>query len=130
MRIRRDKLEALRKRGLDPFGTSFSRTHLAGEVHEHFAALEGTSARLAGRILAFRSHGKASFADLHDRSGRIQLLVRMDRLGEAKYRDFLELDLGDIIGVEGDICRTRRGEISLQVDDWRLLTKCLRPLPS
>ncbi|HEY8449492.1 MAG TPA: lysine--tRNA ligase [Bacillota bacterium] len=130
MAVRRQKLDKLRREGIDPFGHAYRRTHHAAEIHARFDQLEGQSARLAGRLMAFRSHGKATFADLLDASGRIQLFVRVNDVGPEAYERFLALDIGDIVGVEGEIFRTRKGEISLRVTDWTLLTKALRPLPA
>lgn len=128
--VRREKLERLRRDGIDPFGQAFARTHRAQDVIDAFDRLAGETVRLAGRLTAFRTHGKASFVDLTDRSGRIQLFLRANELGNESYEALLELDLGDIVGVEGVVMRTRTGEISVQVTDWRLLTKSLKPLPS
>lgn len=129
MKVRRDKLSKLRADGVDPFGERFERTHHVRELLERFSELEGLEVAVAGRIMAMRGHGKATFADLHDASGKIQLHVRLDLLGEEIYRRFQDLDIGDIIGVRGSLFRTRRGEISIQVHEFTLLTKSLRPLP-
>ena len=127
--VRRRKLNLLRERGVDPFGGRYDRTHTAAEVVSAFDELEGSTVRVAGRLIGFRTHGKVAFADLQDLSGRIQLYARVDDLGAQGYEDFSGLDLGDIIGAEGEVMRTRRGEISVHVRSWRLLTKSLRPLP-
>lgn len=130
IRQRREKLAHLRESGRDPFRiTRFERTHLAGEIRACFDSLAGSNARVAGRLMAWRRHGKTSFADLQDVSGRLQLLFRVDRLGEAGYQRLSELDTGDLVGAEGTIMQTRTGEISLDVSDWVLLAKALRPLP-
>jgi lysyl-tRNA synthetase class 2 len=101
------------------------------EQHPELPAGEETEShyRLAGRIAARRGHGKASFIDLVDRSGRMQLHARQDVLGDESYERLLSLDLGDLIGVDGVAMATRRGELSLRVDDWTLLAKSLRPPP-
>lgn len=130
MAVRRRKLERLRERGVDPFGGRYERTHAAAEVVSSFSQLEGTSVRVAGRLVGLRTHGKVTFADLQDLSGRIQLYARVDDLGSDGYEDFLDLDLGDIVGAEGEVFRTRKGEISIHVRRWTLLTKSLRPLPA
>ncbi len=114
---------------MDPYGARFPRTCLARDVREDFAAWEGRRAVLAGRIMAIRSHGKATFADLADSSGRIQIYLKEDVLGTERYAWFQDVDLGDIVGARGRVMRTRRGEISLEAEDFRLLAKCLRPLP-
>jgi len=130
VRQRREKLQSLRSEGRDPFRiTRFDRTHLAAEIHEDFDSLEGKPAKVAGRVLAQRRHGKATFADLQDGSGKIQLLFGLDRLGEDQYRALSEVDGGDLLGVEGRIFRTRSGEVTLEVAAFTLLAKALRPLP-
>ncbi len=125
---RREKMAGWRQRGVDPFGERYDRTHAASQVHEDFDSIEGQTVALAGRVMAFRGHGKATFADLVDGSGRVQLFARADGLGEA-YSWFSDLDIGDIIGVQGRVFRTRRGEVSVEVDRFNLLAKALRPLP-
>jgi lysyl-tRNA synthetase class 2 len=131
---RRRKLERLREAGVEPFPQSFQgRTPAAAVLDGHDALKEGEEAsesyRIAGRLAARRGHGKAAFLDLEDRSGRIQLHARQDVLGEESFAQLVGLDLGDLIGVEGIPFRTKRGELSLRVDDWRLLAKSLRPPP-
>ena len=129
-RLRREKLAALKARGEDPFvNVCFDRTHTAAELAEGFDDLEGTSVRVAGRITAMRPHGKAAFADLQDGAGRVQLFARVNDLGEDQYARFGDLDLGDIVGAEGELIRTRTGEISVRVASFRLLSKALRPPP-
>ncbi|HHY95377.1 MAG TPA: lysine--tRNA ligase, partial [Firmicutes bacterium] len=128
MAARLAKLEALRAQGVDPFGDRFQKTHFAGEIKEKFDDLAGQPVRLAGRVVAMRVHGKASFADLQDESDRIQVYARADVLG-PEYDRFISLDLGDIVGVWGKVIRTRRGEISVEAEGFTLLTKSLRPLP-
>jgi lysyl-tRNA synthetase, class II len=131
---RRAKLERLRQDGVEPFPLSFhDRTEIADVLERHGGLEPGQEAedtyRLAGRLTARRGHGKAAFLDLRDRSGQIQLHAREDVLGEEQFRRLLELDLGDLIGVEGSPVRTKRGELSLLVDSWTLLAKSLRPPP-
>jgi len=123
------KVSDLRSRGIDPYGARYERTHCARDVVQEFPANDGATVRVAGRLMAQRVHGKASFADLRDMSGRVQIYVRLDQLGENAYRDFLALDLGDLIGVEGPVFRSRRGEISISASNIVLLAKSLRPLP-
>lgn len=132
---RRRKLAALRARG-GAFPNDFRRDALAGELHARYAdatqaSLEAQAVpvRVAGRMMTRRIMGKASFAHLQDMSGRIQIYVRRDALGEAAYEEFRDFDLGDILGAEGRLFRTRTGELSVQVERLRLLTKALRPLP-
>jgi len=132
---RRAKLRALRQQG-SAFPNDFARTHLAADLHQtcagkESAELEAAPMRVsvAGRMLLKRVMGKASFATLQDMSGRIQLYVTRDALGEAGYEAFKHWDLGDILGAQGTLFRTKTGELSIKVDGLRLLTKALRPLP-
>ncbi len=130
VRQRRAELARLRELGRDPFrATRFDRTHLATEIRDAFDSLEGSSTRVAGRLTAQRRHGKATFADLQDSSGTIQLLFRLDGVGEKKYGQVAELDDGDIVGAEGTVCRTRTGEVTVAAADFVLLAKALRPPP-
>jgi lysyl-tRNA synthetase class 2 len=132
---RRAKLERLREAGIDPFPPEFGEREDIAEVraaHEGLAPGIETESRhrVAGRIVGRRGHGKACFLDLRDGSGQIQLHAREDLLGEEPYQVLVDLDLGDIIGVEGTVLATRRGgELSLAIDRWRLLAKSLRPPP-
>ena len=129
MRARREKLEALAALGVAPFAYGFTRTHNASEA---LAALrdgdEGPAVQIAGRIVAWRTHGKTTFAHIADQSGRIQLYFRKDALGD-RYAIVDHLDLGDIIGVVGPLFRTRTGEVTVRVESFTLLAKSLRPLP-
>jgi lysyl-tRNA synthetase, class II len=129
MRARREKLDALAALGVAPFAYGFNRTH---GTREAAAALgdgeEGPVVRIAGRIVAWRAHGKTSFAHIADQAGRIQLYFRKDTLGD-RYAIVEHLDLGDIIGVVGPLFRTRTGEVTVRVESFELLAKSLRPLP-
>lgn len=129
LQIRHDKLSELREENIDPYGGRYTRTHLSAEILADFPALDGQEVRLAGRILARRGHGKATFCDLQDRAGSIQIYVRRNDVGADQYAIFKKVDLGDIIGVEGTVFKTRMGEISIQVAGFTLLSKSLRPLP-
>lgn len=129
MAVRREKLDKLQAMGIEPFGQAYQRTHSAREVVEQFESLEGQTVSIAGRLTAIRSHGKASFADLQDQSGRIQIYFKKDVVGDAAYGLFEMLDLGDIVGIRGSVFKTRRGEISVQVTELTLLSKALRPMP-
>ena len=134
MKVRRDKLAAFEAKGVAPFGHRFEVSHHAKDVLAQFGHLEGEEESseeitIAGRLMAIRGHGKASFSVLMDRSGRIQIYFKLDVLGEEKYSQFKLLDIGDIIGVKGHVFRTRRGEITVRVDDFDMLSKSLRPLP-
>jgi lysyl-tRNA synthetase class 2 len=131
---RRRKLAALRDEGIDPFPHAFAGVTPIAEVkapHEQLEAGEETQdvARVAGRLAARRGQGKAAFLDLVDRSGRIQLHARADVLGQGDLDRLVSLDLGDLIGADGTVFRTRRGELSLKLDSWTLLAKSLRPPP-
>jgi lysyl-tRNA synthetase, class II len=127
---RRQKLDAWRAARGDPFAVErYERTHHACEAVEAFESLEGQTVALAGRITAQRSMGKATFLDLTDESGRIQLYFKRDRLGEDQYALTRLLDLGDIVGARGELFRTRTGEITVDVGEFTLLAKALRPLP-
>jgi lysyl-tRNA synthetase, class II len=131
---RREKLERLREAGVEPFPHAFGeRTDIAALRAEHAAlapgADTGARTRIAGRIAARRGHGKAAFLDLRDRTGQIQLHSRADVLGEESHERLVGLDLGDFIGVEGEVFTTKRGELSVRVEGWVLLAKSLRPLP-
>lgn len=130
MAVRRAKLEALRQTGQDPFTQVITPDHRAQQIVEDFDRLEGQSVTIAGRVRALREHGKATFADLQDGSGRVQLFVGLDNVGQEAYDAFRDLDLGDIIGVHGEVFRTRRGEISVRVVRFVLMAKALRPLPA
>ncbi len=130
LRQRREKLARLRERGEDPFRvTRFDRTHLASQIHDSFEALEGATARVAGRLVARRRHGKATFVDLKDGSGTVQLLFRANQIGDTSYEALDELDEGDLVGAEGEVMKTRTGEVTVGVQSYRLLAKALRPLP-
>ena len=130
VKVRRDKLEALRAEGRDPYvQTKYEVTSSAREIKENYEALEGKTVTLAGRLMSKRGMGKVSFCDLQDNTGRIQLYVRFDAMDEADFARFKKNDIGDIVGVEGDVFKTERGEISLRVHKATLLSKSLLPLP-
>lgn len=130
LQIRRDKLSALQEAGKDPFlNTKFPVSIHATEVTERFEELENTDVTIAGRIMSWRDMGKASFMDLRDLSGRIQVYLRINDIGEDVYAGLKQWDIGDIMGVRGKVFRTRRGEISIHAEEITLLAKSLRPLP-
>src|SRR4051794_29916681 len=134
LRERREKLERLRDGGIDPFPHTFRDREDIAEVraaHEGLAPGIETQSRhrVAGRLIARRGHGKAAFLDLRDATGQIQLHAREDLLGPEAFGLLVHLDLGDIIGVAGTAMATRRGELSLAVNEWQLLSKSLRPPP-
>lgn len=129
-RIRREKLAELQAAGADPYQqVRFERDHHTIEIHEHFDELEGKTVRLAGRMMSKRIMGKASFSDLSDRYGRLQLYIKRDNVGDEVYKGYKKFDIGDIIGVEGEVFRTQKGEISVAVHELTLLSKNLAPLP-
>lgn len=129
--IRREKLDTLQKAGRNPFLVESwdVETHSV-EIKERFSEWEGKTFSLAGRIMAFRHMGKASFIDIQDKSGRIQCYVRQDALGPEEYEVFLTYDIGDIVGVEGEVFKTRHGEISIKTGKLVLLSKSLQVLPN
>jgi len=130
LKVRRDKLAALRAEGRDPFQeTKFDVTHHAQDIKDNFDALEGSEVRIAGRLMSKRGMGKVSFCDLQDKSGRIQLYARKDEMDEEEYNRFKKYDIGDIVGVDGEVFRTQRGEMSVRAKTITLLSKSLRPLP-
>lgn len=130
LQIRRDKLAALKSEGKDPFElTLYERTAYAGDITGSFEQYENKAVSIAGRITGWRDMGKASFLDLQDASGKIQIYVKVDGIGEENYAQFRKWDIGDIIGVKGEAFRTRRGEISVKAAEMLLLSKSLRPLP-
>ena len=109
--VRRQKLAELQAQGQDPFReTRFDWDHTAQQIKDNFDALEGQAVKVAGRLMSKRGMGKVSFCDLQDRSGRIQLYARQDEMDEAVYKKFKKFDIGDIVGVDGEVFRTQRGQ--------------------
>ena len=133
MKVRRDKLNAFIAKGIAPFGHRYEVTHHTKDIRADYENLqaeeEGGEVQLAGRLMAIRGHGKASFGVIADRTGNIQIYFKLDILGEEKYSQFKLLDIGDIIGVHGKVFKTKRGELTVRVEDFELLSKSLRPLP-
>ena len=130
LKVRREKLKALQDAGRDPFTvTRFDVTHHTQDIRDRFDELEGQSVRIAGRLMSKRGMGKVSFCDLQDRSGRLQLYARKDEMDEAAYDEFKKYDIGDIVGVSGEVFRTQRGEMSVRCKEVTLLSKSLQPLP-
>ena len=128
--VRREKLSALQAEGKDPFQiTRFDWDHTSAQIKENFDALEGQPVKVAGRLMSKRGMGKVSFCDLQDRDGRIQLYARQDEMDEAVYKQFKKYDIGDIVGVDGEVFRTQRGEMSVRAKNITLLSKSLLPLP-
>jgi lysyl-tRNA synthetase, class II len=136
LQARLEKLQELQRRGIEAYAYSYPVTHSATEARAGFEEAEartkgagGEPVRLGGRLVSLRAHGKTTFADLADQSGRIQLYFRRDRLGPGSYELLPLLDIGDWVGVEGPLFRTRMGEVTVEVQGWQLLAKSLRPLP-
>ena len=130
LQIRRDKLAKLQEEGKDPFAvTTYDITHHAEEIKQNFDSLENKDVSIAGRIMSWRDMGKANFLDISDSTGRIQIYMKIDDVGEQAFADTKKWDIGDIIGVKGFVFRTRRGEISVHAKEIKLLSKSLRPLP-
>lgn len=136
MLVRREKMEELRDKGIDPFGGKFERTHYSSalkEEYDHYSKEElqekEVPAKISGRLMAKRGSGKAGFANLKDNKGSIQIYVRLDSVGEEEYEIFKQADLGDFLGVEGTLMKTNTGELTVRADHVTFLTKALRPLP-
>ena len=130
IKVRREKLAQLQAEGHDPFQlTKFVCTSNAEEIKAHFDEMEGKPVSIAGRMMSKRGMGKVSFCDLQDKTGRIQLYARKDEMDEEEYNRFKKYDIGDIVGVEGEVFRTQRGEMSVRAKKITLLSKSLRPLP-
>ncbi|MBQ4347071.1 MAG: lysine--tRNA ligase [Firmicutes bacterium] len=129
-KIKREKLEALREEGHDPFElVKYDVDTLSSDIREGFDALEGKKVSIAGRIMSKRVMGKAGFCHIQDRAGKIQAYVRRDILGDEPYAAFKKLDIGDLVGIEGDVFKTEKGEISVKAASVTLLSKCLKVLP-
>ena len=129
-RIRQEKLKALQDEGKDPFViTKYDQTHHSADVKDNFDELEGKTVRVAGRMMSKRVMGKASFCNIQDLKGNIQSYVARDSIGEEEYKGFKKLDIGDIIGIEGEVFRTKTGEISIHATNVTLLSKSLQILP-
>jgi len=128
-KVRLDKLELFREADIEPYADRYVRTHKALEILERFEELEGQEASVAGRIMSKRDQGKIIFVHIQDFSGRIQIYIRKDELGETLFELITKFDVGDIIGVKGKVFRTRRGEVSIHAITVTLLSKAMRPLP-
>ncbi|HLQ95667.1 MAG TPA: lysine--tRNA ligase [Pseudogracilibacillus sp.] len=136
MQVRREKLEDYLNQGINPFGEKFDRTHYAQNLHENYEAFtkeelaeKEVAVTLAGRVMTKRGKGKVGFTHVQDSTGQIQLYVRKDEIGEEAYEIFKTVDIGDIIGATGLVFKTKVGELSIQVKEFTLLSKSLRPLP-
>ena len=123
LKVRRDKLKELQDNGKDPFViTKYDVTHHSQEVKDNFDALEGQSVTLAGRVMSKRVMGKASFCHIQDLQGMIQSYVARDSIGEEEYKAFKKLDIGDIIGLKGEVFKTKTGEVSIHAAELTLLS--------
>ena len=130
IRIRREKLQGLRESGLDPYNiTKFEKTHSSSQILNNFETMEGKKVSIAGRLMSKRVMGKASFSHIQDMDGQIQLYIRRDVLGEEPYAEYKKLDIGDVVGITGEVFKTNKGEISVKADTLVLLAKSLLPLP-
>jgi lysyl-tRNA synthetase class 2 len=129
MEIRKEKLEKLHEQGINPYPYGFETTHFSKNIGDQFDTLEEQVVRIAGRIMSVRLMGKVAFCHIQDRDGRIQVYLRKDAIGDTSFEVFKMLDMGDIIGIEGKVFKTRTGEISVFASEMELLSKSLRPLP-
>lgn len=130
MKVRRLKFRELQENNKDPFKiTRYDATHKTAYIINNFENIEGKPVSIAGRLMSKRGMGKAGFCDVQDREGRIQIYVRIDEVGEDSYDDFKKFDIGDIVGVRGEVFRTHKGEISIKAKEIILLAKSLLPLP-
>lgn len=128
-KIRLKKLEDLKNMGVAPFGNKFSCSHNLRQIKDSFDELENQMVKIAGRIMAIRGHGKAAFFDIQDQSGKVQMYLKKDNVSDETFKLYSLLDIGDIVGIEGTVFKSKRGEISVSVSNLTLLSKSLRPLP-
>ena len=133
--LRKQKLKNLREKEINPYPYSYDKKHNTSDIQEEFSELKkqektNKKKKLAGRIMASRVIGKIAFITIQDQSGKIQLFASQDNLGKEKYKLLTKLDLGDIMGAEGTIFKTKTGEITLDIKKYELLSKALRPMPS
>ncbi len=129
MKVRFEKLNRLKELGINPYPYSYEQTHKSLEIKEHFDELEKQTVSIAGRMMSVRLMGKAAFCDVQDELGRIQVYVRKNEIGDENFEVFKMLDIGDLIGIKGEVFKTRTGEISVFAREFQLLAKSLRPLP-
>jgi lysyl-tRNA synthetase class 2 len=131
IRHRKEKLEKLKEKNINPYPYSFVKSHLSSEIIENFDELEGeeNEVKIAGRIVALRPHGKTLFAHLKDGAGKIQIYVKQDEVGKEDFKLFSLFDIGDFLGVTGKVFKTKTGEITIRTTEFQILSKSLRPLP-
>lgn len=127
---RRQKLSTLQEEGKDPFDVyKVERTHTTQQIKESYEELEGKDVTIAGRLMSKRVHGKAGFSDVHDRYGKMQLYIKIDNVGEEKLKEYKTFDIGDFVSITGTVFKTKTEEVTIQIKDFQLLTKSLKPLP-
>lgn len=130
LKVRREKLADLKDNGKDPFQImKYDVTHHSAEITEQFETLEGKEVSIAGRLMSKRVMGKASFCNIQDKKGKVQIYVKRDEVGDEVYADFKKFDVGDIVGIKGQVFRTHTGEVSVKATEVVLLTKSLQILP-
>ena len=129
MDFRKEKLNILKKNKINPYPSIYKPTHYSITIKENYETFEGENTKLAGRIMSLRKMGKASFAQIMDKEGKIQFFIRKDDVGDELYANFKLLDIGDFIGVEGFVFTTKTGEISIHASNIIILAKSIRPLP-
>ncbi len=129
IKIRKEKLEKIISKGINPFPPSFKPLHVSNEILLNFNKYENKSVVLAGRIVSIRKMGKASFFHIQDAVGKIQIFIKKDQIGESEYENFQLMDIGDFIGVKGDVFKTKVGEVSVKIESMTILCKSIRPLP-
>ena len=129
IKIRKEKLEKIISKGINPFPPSFKPLHVSNEILLNFNKYENKSVVLAGRIVSIRKMGKASFFHIQDSVGKIQIFIKKDQIGESEYENFQLMDIGDFIGVKGDVFKTKVGEVSVKIASMTILCKSIRPLP-
>ena len=130
VKIRMDKLNELQKNGRDPYKvTSYDRDTYTSDIIDNFELMDGKEVKIAGRIMSWRDMGKANFIDIIDSKGRIQVYIKINDIGQDSFEEFKSWDLGDIIGVEGTVFKTHKGQISVRAAALKLLSKSLTPLP-
>ena len=129
-KVRREKLAELQENGKDPFVTTkYDQTHHSQEIKDQYEELEGKTVSIAGRMMSKRVMGKASFCNVQDLKGNIQSYVARDSVGEDAYKEFKKMDVGDVVGIVGEVFRTKTGEISIHAASVKLLSKSLQILP-
>jgi lysyl-tRNA synthetase class 2 len=127
---RRQKLSTLQEEGKDPFDVyKVERTHTTQQIKESYEELEDKDVTIAGRLMSKRVHGKAGFSDVHDRYGKMQLYIKIDNVGEEKLKEYKTFDIGDFVSITGTVFKTKTEEVTIQIKDFQLLTKSLKPLP-